>query len=47
MWYGCTHTFVPAKTIEQQDIQSLHRLRSQLVARRTAQANQIRGLMLE
>jgi transposase len=39
--------FVPAKTIEQQDIQSLHRMRSQLVARRTAQANQIRGLALE
>jgi transposase len=39
--------FVPAKSIEQQDIQSLHRIRSQLVARRTAQANQIRGLLLE
>jgi transposase len=39
--------FVPAKNIEQQDIQSLHRIRSQVVARRTAQANQIRGLLLE
>jgi transposase len=39
--------FVPAKNIEQQDIQSLHRVRSQGVARRTAQANQIRGLLLE
>ncbi|WP_419609959.1 IS110 family transposase [Thiolapillus sp.] len=39
--------FVPVKNIEQQDIQSLHRIRSQLVARRTAQANQIRGLLLE
>lgn len=39
--------FVPAKSIEQQDIQSLHRIRSQLVARRTAQGNQIRGLLLE
>ncbi len=39
--------FVPAKSIEQQDIQSLHRIRSQLVARRTAQANQIRGLLME
>ena len=39
--------FVPVKNIEQQDIQSLHRVRSQLVARRTAQANQIRGLLLE
>lgn len=39
--------FVPVKTIEQQDIQNLHRVRSQLVARRTAQANQIHGLLLE
>ncbi len=37
--------FVPAKSIEQQDLQSIHRIRSQLVARRTAQANQIRGLL--
>lgn len=39
--------FVPAKNVTQQDIQCLHRVRSQLVARRTAQANQIRGLLLE
>jgi transposase len=39
--------FVPEKSIEQQDIQSLHRIRSQIVARRTAQANQVRGLLLE
>ncbi len=39
--------FVPAKSLEQQDIQSLHRIRSQAVARRTAQANQIRGLLTE
>ena len=39
--------FIPAKSIEQQDLQSLHRIRSQLVARRTAQANQIRGLLME
>ena len=39
--------FVPVKSIEQQDIQSIHRIRSQLVARRTAQANQIRGLLME
>ena len=39
--------FVPVKGIEQQDIQSIHRIRSQQVARRTAQANQIRGLLLE
>jgi transposase len=39
--------FVPAKSIEQQDIQSIHRIRSLLVSRRTAQANQIRGLLME
>ena len=39
--------FVPAKSVAQQDIQSLHRIRSQAVARRTAQANQIRGLLME
>ena len=39
--------FVPVKSIEQQDIQSLHRIRSQLVSRRTAQVNQVRGLLLE
>lgn len=38
--------FVPAKRIES-NIQSIHRIRSLLVARRTAQANQIRGLLLE
>ena len=39
--------FVPNKDIKQQDVQSLHRVRSQLVARRTSQGNQIRGLLLE
>ena len=39
--------FVPVKAIEQQDLQSIHRIRSQQVAKRTAQANQIRGLLLE
>ena len=39
--------FVPSKSLEQQDIQSLHRIRSQAVARRTALANQIRGLLME
>jgi len=39
--------FVPEKSIVQQDIQSLHRVRSQLVTRRTAQVNQIRGLLQE
>jgi len=39
--------FVPIKGIEQQDIQSLHRARSLSVAHRTAQVNQIRGLLME
>jgi len=39
--------FVPGKSIEQQDIQCVHRVRSLLVGRRTAQANQIRGLLME
>ena len=39
--------FVPIKSVEQQDIQSLHRARSLAVSHRTAQANQMRGLMLE
>ena len=39
--------FVPIKSVEQQDIQSLHRARSLVVSHRTAQANQMRGLMLE
>jgi len=42
-----TMRFVPGKSIEQQDLQSIHRIRSQLVARRTAQANQVRGLLME
>jgi len=39
--------FVPIKQAEQQDLQSLHRARSLAVAQRTAQVNQIRGLLLE
>ncbi len=39
--------FVPIKTIEQQDIQSLHRIRERLVKTRTALANEIRGLLVE
>jgi transposase len=39
--------FVPVKTVEQQDIQAIHRMRSLVVDRRTAQVNQIRGLLLE
>lgn len=40
-------SFVPIKTIEQQDIQALHRVRSERVKQRTAIANQIRGLAAE
>jgi transposase len=39
--------FVAVKTVEQQDIQAIHRMRSLMVERRTAQINQIRGLLLE
>jgi transposase len=39
--------FVPVKTVAQQDIQAIHRMRSLVVDRRTAQVNQIRGLLLE
>ena len=39
--------FVPAKSVEQQDIQSLRRVRSRLVSLRTGLANQIRGLLSE
>jgi transposase len=39
--------FVSIKEVGQQDIQSWHRVRSLVVARRTAQVNQIRGLLLE
>lgn len=39
--------FVPIKTIEQQDILLLHRARQMLVKQKTAQANQIRGLLVE
>lgn len=39
--------FVRPKSVEQQDIQSLHRIRSRLVGQRTALVNQIRGLLNE
>jgi transposase len=39
--------FVPVKTVAQHDIQAIHRMRSLAVDRRTAQVNQIRGLLLE
>ncbi len=39
--------FVPQKSVEQQDLQCLHRVRSRLVACRTQLINQIRGLLAE
>lgn len=39
--------FVPIKNREQQDIQSVHRIRSRLIAERTALVNQMRGLLTE
>jgi transposase len=38
---------VAVKTVEQQDIQAMHRMRSLVVERRTAHVNQVRGLLLE
>jgi transposase len=40
-------TFVPINSIEQQDLQMVHRIRSQLIKERTALINQIRGLLSE
>jgi transposase len=39
--------FVPIKSVEQQSVMSLHRVRQGFVRARTAQANQIRGLLGE
>ena len=39
--------FVPQKSIEQQDLQCLHRVRSRLVSCRTQLINQVRGLLAE
>ena len=39
--------FVKMKTVEQQDIQAIHRVRSELMSRRIAKVNQIRGLVAE
>src|ERR1035438_3447352 len=39
--------FVPIKTDDQLDLQSLHRVRERLITRRTALINQIRGFLLE
>jgi transposase len=42
-----TMRFVPLKSDDQLDLQSLHRMRERWVMRRTAVVNQIRGLLLE
>jgi transposase len=39
--------FVPVKSVEQQDIQVIHRTRELLVHQRTALINQVRGLLAE
>lgn len=39
--------FVSVKTVDQQDIQAAHRIRTGLIEQRTAKANQIRGLTSE
>jgi len=39
--------YVKVKSVEQQDIQAIHRVRSELMGHRTAKANQIRGLVAE
>ena len=42
-----TMRFVAIKSIAQQDIQAMHRIRSEQVKQRTAKVNQIRGLLAE
>jgi transposase len=39
--------FVEIKSVAQQDIQAVHRVRTELLRQRTAKANQIRGLVAE
>lgn len=39
--------FVSPKSVEQEDMQAVHRIRSRLIAERTALVNQIRGLLTE
>lgn len=42
-----TMRFVPVKTVEQQDVQALHRVRTLVQKARTAKGNEIRGLLAE
>lgn len=39
--------YVPLKTLEQQDVQALHRIRQRIVRQRTALINQTRGILSE
>jgi transposase len=42
-----TMRFVPLKTVDQLDLQALHRVRNRLVSRRTGVINQLRAFLLE
>src|SRR3546814_7103364 len=42
-----TMRFVPLKSVEQQDLQALHRTRDRLIVQRTALINHTRGLLAE
>lgn len=42
-----TMRFVPVKSLDQQDLQSLHRARERLICQRTAMINHARGLLAE
>jgi transposase len=42
-----TRRFVPAKGLDQQDIQALHRVRERLIGERTALVNEVHGLLHE
>ena len=42
-----TMRFVPVKSVQQRDLQHLHRIRSEAVAQRRALLNLIRGFLLE
>lgn len=42
-----TMRFVPVRSIEQTDLQAIHRVRDQLVSERTGTVNQIRAFLLE
>jgi len=45
--FRCTTRFIPIKSTDQQDIQSLHRIRERYIKVRTRLVNQMRGLLSE